>query len=193
MKRFTRRRGLITSTLDEFEAGLLASLTTQLIELLDDGRPETEPTPSDDNDPFALWARDLEVDPDEPELSDDPVLQRLFPNAYPHDPEASSDFRRFTGREMRDTKIELAMIVREDVLQTDQGKVPLTVADDHVDAWLKTLTALRLSLAARLGIDDDESADEMAALPEDDPRAFMSTIYDWLGFAQESLIGALGE
>ncbi|MDN5726905.1 MAG: DUF2017 domain-containing protein [Propionibacteriales bacterium] len=192
MKRFTRRRGVLTTGLDEFEADLLASLSTQLIELLDDGRSESEAA-VDSDDPFDLWAQDLEADPDAPEVSDDPAIQRLFPNAYPHDAEASSDFRRFTGREMRDTKIELAMLVREDVLQTDQGKVPLVVADDHVDAWLKTLTALRLSLAARLGIDDDESADEMAALPEDDPRAFMSTLYDWLGFAQESLIGALGE
>ena len=28
-------------------------------------------------------------------------------------------------------------------------------------------------------------------LPDDDPRAFMVSVYDWLGFAQETLIAAL--
>ncbi|MDX6322618.1 MAG: hypothetical protein QOF52_2476, partial [Propionibacteriaceae bacterium] len=38
---------------------------------------------------------------------------------------------------------------------------------------------------------DAESADELAELPEDDPRAFMVSVYDWLGFAQETLVTAL--
>ena len=46
-------------------------------------------------------------------------------------------------------------------------------------------------MAVRLGISDADSADELADLPEDDPRAFMASIYDWLGFAEETLISAL--
>ena len=55
----------------------------------------------------------------------------------------------------------------------------------------RTLTALRLAVATRLGITDAESADELADLPDDDPRSFMVSVYDWLGFAQETLISAL--
>ena len=31
----------------------------------------------------------------------------------------------------------------------------------------------------------------MSQLPDDDPRAYMVSVYDWLGFAQETLIAAL--
>ena len=61
----------------------------------------------------------------------------------------------------------------------------------EVDVWLRTLTSLRLAVATRLGITDAESADELAMLPDEDPRAFMASIYDWLGFAQETLISAI--
>ena len=44
-------------------------------------------------------------------MSDDPVLRRLFPNAYPHDADASSDFRRFTERGLRDGKAGAAALI----------------------------------------------------------------------------------
>ena len=55
----------------------------------------------------------------------------------------------------------------------------------------QTLTSVRLAVATRLGISDAETADELAGLPEDDPRTFMVSVYDWLGFAQETMISAL--
>jgi hypothetical protein len=53
------------------------------------------------------------------------------------------------------------------------------------------LTSVRLAVATRLGIKDAAAADELAALPDEDPRSFMVSVYDWLGFAQETLINAL--
>ncbi len=60
-----------------------------------------------------------------------------------------------------------------------------------MEAWLRTLTSVRLAVATRLGITDAETADELADLPEDDPRSFLVSVYDWLGFAQETMINAL--
>jgi hypothetical protein len=60
-----------------------------------------------------------------------------------------------------------------------------------VQAWLRTLTSVRIAVATRLGITDAESAQELSELDDDDPRAFMVSVYDWLGFAQETLIAAL--
>ncbi len=31
----------------------------------------------------------------------------------------------------------------------------------------------------------------LADLPEDDPRSFLVSVYDWLGFAQETMVNAL--
>ena len=93
MRKFQRKRGMITTKLSAYEVELLASLIMQLVELVTDGEPEDFAVPSASGDPFEQLVQDLEAEPDEPEVSEDPVLKRLFPNAYPNDPSASSDFR----------------------------------------------------------------------------------------------------
>lgn len=187
MRRFKRRGEVITTRFSEYEVEMLSSLVSQLDELLSDGVPEQPAT----DDPFELWAADLQADPDAPEVSEDPVLQRLFPNAYPHDAEASSDFRRFTERDQRQRKISDARVVAEGLAATDGGKQAAVIQLDDASAWLKTLGALRLSLATRLGIDDEEAMADLAALPDDDPRALMYSVFEWLGFAQETLVHCL--
>jgi Domain of unknown function (DUF2017) len=191
MKRFKRRGAFISTHLSSYEVELLSSLVTQLVDMVSDGEPQAFAPAADPTDPFVAWAQDLEADPSEPEVSDDPVLQRLFPNPYPHDPEAASDFRRFTERDLRTKKIAEAQLVLERLGETGAGSRDLRIPADEVDPWLRTLTSVRLAVAARLGIADAESADELAELPDSDPRAFMVSVYDWLGFAEETLISAL--
>ena len=191
MKKFKRSRGAISSHLEPYEVELLESLVGQLVEMVDDGSTAGADDPPESDDPFEMWARDLQVDPDQPEAPEDPVLQRLFPNAYPHDSAASSDFRRFTERDQRQRKLDAARVVLADLAATRNGAEPLRIDPEQVDPWLKTFTSLRLSLATRLGIDDDDSSDELHELSDDDPRSFMVSVYDWLGFAQETLVHAL--
>ena len=49
------------------------------------------------------------------------MLRRLFPDAYPGDPEASADFRRFTQRELSDKKVAEALVVRAALQRTEGG------------------------------------------------------------------------
>lgn len=182
---------MLTTALSAYEVELLTSLVRQVVELVSDGEPEGFAPPDPSADPFEALAADLAVDPDEPEVPEDPVLRRLFPNAYPHDAAASSDFRRFTERGLRTTKVTDAQVVLDDLEATDHGRVDLRVAPEHVDGWLRTLTSVRLAVATRLGITDTESAEELAQLDDADPRSYMVSVYDWLGFAQETMVGAL--
>ncbi|SEQ02077.1 DUF2017 domain-containing protein [Microlunatus flavus] len=191
MKKFSRRRGVLTTALSAYEVELLTSLVRQVVELVSDGEPEGFAPPGEDADPFEALAKDLAVDPDDPEVPDDPVLRRMFPNAYPHDADASSDFRRFTERGLRTKKVADATVVLDDLAATDHGSSDLKVVPEHVDAWLRTLTGVRLAVATRLGITDAESADHLSQLDEQDPRSYMVSVYDWLGFAQETMVGAL--
>jgi hypothetical protein len=191
MKKFVRRRGVLTTALSPYEVELLGSLVRQVVDLVSDGEPEGFATPDPTADAFEALTADLQGDPDEPEVSDDPVLRRLFPNAYPHDADASSDFRRFTERGLRTTKVVDARVVLDDLAATDEGSTDLRVRPDHVEAWLRTLTSVRLAVATRLGVTDAESADQLAQLDESDPRSYMVSVYDWLGFAQETMVGAL--
>ncbi|GAB2596065.1 DUF2017 domain-containing protein [Microlunatus antarcticus] len=191
MKKFVRRRGVLTTGLSPYEVELLTSLVRQVVELVSDGEPEGFATPDPSADPFEALTAGLQVDPDEPEVSDDPVLRRMFPNAYPHDADASSDFRRFTERGLRTTKVTDAGVVLEDLDATRAGSTDLRVAPEHVEAWLRTLTTVRIAVATRLGVTDAESAEQLADLDESDPRSYMVSVYDWLGFAQETMVGAL--
>ena len=71
------------------------------------------------------------------------------------------------------------------------GAHDLRIPREETDAWLRTLTSVRLAVATRLGITDAVSAEQLAELPEDDPRSFLVSVYDWLGFAQETMVNAL--
>ena len=190
MKKFVRRRGVLTTALSPYEVELLTSLVRQVVELVSDGEPEGFATPDPSADPFEALTAGLQVDPDEPEVSEDPVLRRMFPNAYPHDADASSDFRRFTERGLRTTKVTDAGWCWR-TWRHRAGSTDLRVAPEHVEAWLRTLTSVRLAVATRLGVTDAESAEQLADLDESDPRSYMVSVYDWLGFAQETMVGAL--
>ena len=191
MRKFTRKRGMITTSLSSYEVELLTSLVKQLVELVSDGSPAGFSAGPEPADAFEELVADLEVNRDEPEVSEDPVLKRLFPDAYPSDSPASSEFRRFTERDLRAKKVADAQVVLDRLAATNLGAHDLRIPREEVDAWLRTLTSVRLAVATRLGISDAETAEELNALPDDDPRSFLVSVYDWLGFAEETLINAL--
>lgn len=92
------------------------------------------------------------------------MLQRLFPNAYPpHDPEAAHDFRRFTEHDQRTRKLADADVVRDHLAATEGGRYPVQIDETATQAWLRTLTAVRLAVATRLGVTDADSLDELAS------------------------------
>ena len=95
-----RRSKRVIATFTGFEADLLRSLASQLVELL---RNEAA-VPDDDRDPLEAM-----MDFSGPTTApDDPVLARLFPTAYPDDEEAAGEFRRFTEGALRDSKAAAA-------------------------------------------------------------------------------------
>ncbi len=119
----------------------------------------------------------------------DPALRRLTPDAYPDDVEATAEFARATRDDLLDHRLADVLVVRrglvpflDDDTDEDDTLLPrdLVIAEEDLDPWLRTLTALRLVIASRLGID---SADEHD--PED-PRF---GVYDWLGYRLDGLIG----
>lgn len=188
---FQRRRGGgAVATLSGFEGDLLRSLAAQLVELL---RSEVAAPAAGDDPLESLVEMDGPVS--EP---DDPVLARLLPTAYREDPEAAGDFRRFTERALRDGKAGNAVAVIETLqdagLPAELGADDVTIDVDldpaDATAWMRSLTDMRLALATRLGVEQDD-AEYWDALPEDDPRSHVHEIYEWLGFLQETLVRAV--
>jgi hypothetical protein len=185
-----RRSGRIIATFSGFEADLLRSLASQLVELL---RNEAA-VPREHADPLEAM---LSFDGPTAE-PDDPVLARLFPTAYAEDPDAAAEFRRFTEGALRDGKAAGAAAVidtlEEAGLPPELGgeRVVIDVELDEPTAvlWLKSFTDLRLALATRLEVEQDDEA-FWRSLPDDDPRKQAHDIYDWLGALQETLLDAM--
>lgn len=174
---------------EDSEIDLLSSLIEQFIELLvaSSPAPKTRST-----DPLDLLEWEVNSCYQVTDRHNDPVLQRMFPVAYPNDAEAAFDFHRFTQPMLCDEKISKGIDVLTDLNAAAQdGRC--CFAAKNLDAWLTTLTNLRLSLAVRLEIEDADDAEELANLPEYHPRALVFSVYEWIGWVQESLLVAVEE
>jgi len=122
----------------------------------------------------------------------DPGLTRLTPDPYPEDSDASREFSSATHDDLLDRRRADAVLVRaglapflttaaedlaeDDALAPRDVEIPVL----EIDAWLRTLTALRLVIATRLDITSDDDDHDL-----EDPRF---GIYDWLGFRLDGLI-----
>jgi len=185
-----RRSGRIIATFTGFEADLLRSLASQLVELL---RNEAA-VPREGADPLEALL-DFSGPTVEPE---DPVLARLFPTAYPDDDDAAAEFRRFTEGGLRDGKAGGAISIIDALEEaglppelTEEGlMIDVELDPPAAETWMRSFTDVRLALATRLGV---EEGDEVYwhSLPDEDPRAQAHDIYEWVGYLQETLVEAL--
>jgi hypothetical protein len=192
MTGFTRHRKsrLVIANFSGFEADLLRSLASQLVELLRNERA----VPIHADDPLEALL-DFTGPTEEP---DDPVLARLFPTAYPDDPEAAGDFRRFTEGTLRDGKADAAVALIDGLeeaglppeLSEDGLVIDVELDEATAETWMRSFTDMRLALATRLEVEEGDE-DYWATLAEDDPRGQAHDIYLWMGYLQETLVEAL--
>lgn len=154
----------------------------------DDEQPEepaAQPDGPGETDSFAFWEADV-VGDDADRREEDPALLRLFPDAYPDDPSASADFRRFTLSGQRRERLDDIATVRKGLELLETG--PLPIGADDLDPWLRVTNALRLVLASRLGIVDEVSAEEAERGAQQDPSDIVHPAYEWLGVFIEILV-----
>lgn len=180
MSRFERNGETYSLILSKDEAEILNNLTEQLLELLGEGDYFHH---SDTQDPVAqLLAMPTEIVPPE-----DPVLKRLLPNAYA-DPEAASDFRRYTEPQLRSAIQKTLRVMREELLKiVEPREAEGAISPIDFDLWLMGLNHLRLAFAVRLEV-DLESFEKFELLTDEDPLKPMYAVYYWLGWLQEQLL-----
>jgi hypothetical protein len=189
MSGFVPRGEGAMATFSGFEADLLRSLASQLIELL-----RNEAAAPKHTDPLEQLF-DFSGPTTEPE---DPVLARLFPTAYPGDEEAAGEFRRFTEGTLRDGKARNAGLIIDQLeeaglpqeLEEDGLWIDVELDHDQAAAWMRSFTDIRLALATRLGVEEGDE-DYWTSLPDDDPRTHVHDIYEWVGYLQETLVASL--
>ncbi len=178
-----RTKAGITVLLDPVETAVLTQVINEMSELIG-----PEPAATDGE----AWARELGLgglgQPGHgPASPKDPISARLFPDAYADDAAAADDFRRFTEADLRAAKFANAIALLDSL---PEGGGSLTLDDEASAAWLGALNDARLALGTALDVDQD-TADELATLEVDDPRAHRLSVYLWLGELQDSLLSAL--
>ncbi|WP_433327989.1 DUF2017 domain-containing protein [Spirillospora sp. CA-294931] len=174
------RKGVVLR-LEAEEAALVRALMEQLLELL--GSEEKDGGDAPDELASMGIAENAEK-------SDDPVLARLFPDAYREDGEAAGEFRRYTEMGLRDGKREAAETVLGVLDGVTSGGLNAVLDPGQAQAWLKSLNDVRLALGTRLDI-TEEWYEEAEGLDPRDPRTAMFAAYDWLTMLQESLVRAV--
>ena len=185
--------GCAVVAFDDAEISILRNCAIQLLELIGPGEE-----PVDDVDD--LLSSVFNHGPSEPPT--DPVLARLFPDAYgdfetgaDHESRAASaEFRRYTETDLRARKRRDArtMLRSLDTLEenTDHPGA-MHLGPDECRQWLGGLNDLRLAIGTRLEIVTEADPDELLRLPDDDPRKATAMVFLWLGALQESLVDSL--
>lgn len=135
---------------------------------------------------------DLLADED---AASDPAVARLTPSAYPEDAAAADQFHAATRSDLLRRRSAEAGTVLADLASAGEldptdddafdealAQMEIPLEPRNVGAWMRTLNAVRLVLAARLGIDGEDDH------PAEDPRF---GVYEWLGYRLDLLIGAV--
>jgi hypothetical protein len=154
--RISRRRGRLRLLLEPVELDLLGALLDQLQGVLDG--------------PPGDGAED--------------IRDRLSPDAYPDDPDATSEFRDLTADTLRTERDERIRACRADL--ADGGDLDLT-DPDAARRWIQVLNDLRLAFGTRIGVTEGDAQ----GFDPDAPDADLRAVYHWLTEAQDLVVSEL--
>ena len=113
--------------------------------------------------------------------TDDPSLVRLFPTAYPDDPERDAGYQALVRDELLERRFAALDVLEETI---DGGEL----TGDELSAWMRSLNDLRLVLGTRLDVTED---DDPGDIDPADPDAPAWAIYHYLGMLLSFVIDAL--
>ncbi|MGH1493784.1 MAG: DUF2017 family protein [Acidimicrobiales bacterium] len=146
----------------------------RLFEPRPDGRFNVQLSP-DAKKGIVSLAEELE----ELQSTDRPETRRLFPTAYPDDPERDAGYQIFA----RDQLIEKRRAAVEIIRQTSEADV---LTADELGSWMGVLNDLRLVLGTMLDVSEDDDDIDF-----DGPEADSQMLYRYLGELVHSIVEAL--
>lgn len=139
-------------------------------EALDDGRFRVRLAPD-----IRLFLVRLADEIDDIVALDIPETRRLFPTAYPDDPEKDAGYQVLS----RDGLIEQRRTAADTLRETADNEV---VTEDELAQWMSVINDARLVLGTRLDVSEDDEPDF------DDPDIGLYLIYDELGYLLDSIV-----
>ena len=172
------RKG-ITANLEPGERDLLRKLFSDVQALL-------EPDTAADADPLAAM---VGIDPSAA-VPEDSALLRLLPNGTTGNDDDALEFRRFTERSLRESK---QSALRAAALALEAS--PLRLDTEQAQLFARALNDVRLVLADRLDLQDDEDAERLHDITDpskaEDLDGYLALVYNFVTWLQETLMQAL--
>lgn len=167
-------RGLLLH-LDESEVPILRQTAAEILEIIIDRH-----SGSPGDDPLARMVGISTND----QLPENPVLARLFPDAY-EDDQSAREFRRYTESSLHEKKEQAIVTLLSSLPVIGEANIDLDLAE--IDEWMRAINDLRLALGVVLEIDEDYDA-RFADVGENDPLFITVHVFYWLGWLQQNLI-----
>jgi hypothetical protein len=121
-------------------------------------------------------AEKLEADPQAP------VLERLFPTAYPKDPEREQEWRLLMSMDLHERR-------REQLALLDAAAGGAAFTADELHVWMQALNDLRLYLGTRLDISEETELEDF----DDEGLQQLFVLYDWLSGLLYATVDVLTE
>ena len=138
--------------------------------------------PMSGEDPFVFWESQFSG-----LQEDDEVRRSILPSAYRDDDSADAQFHADHDAEDVAARWEDAQTLRTD-MEVLHRTGRISMDPEMTQRWLRTVNALRGMMAARLGIIDQTTADQVAQAAQDELEAEEESVYEWLGFIVEVLV-----
>ena len=114
--------------------------------------------------------------------ADDPALERLFPDAYTDDDQASTEFSRLMKADL--------VAGRMGAIEVLEATIDLQEVDtEQLSAWLSVLNDLRLVIGTQLEVSEEMDEEDMLRSPE----AHMFAMYYYLSELEGEVIEALAD
>lgn len=124
-------------------------------------------------------------------MEDRPVhLRRLFPEAYPDDVLAQTEFASYTHDDLTTAKLSAMDAVDRAIARgrVKRGVWVTTLDDEETGALLGALNDARLALGTRLDVTEES---EEQPIDESSPEALAMGVYQWLGWLESLLVDQL--
>ena len=177
MHRFRKRFGRLTGQLSAVEASVLGDLVDQVRSLLSERRAEQSVDPLAQLTGMAMGNA---------EAPQDAALRRLLPDFHASDPELAAGLRQLHEPSLIAAK-DSAAVTLLDSLPRGGGTVRLD--EQQAGAWMTALNDVRLAIAERIGLTEDDEEPAALAGGDDAVRAMWHT-YQWLTMVLDSLVVA---
>ena len=116
----------------------------------------------------------------------DPSLRRLFPTAYPDDPERDAGYQALVRDELLEQRFSSLDVLEESIGASRDGRM---LSGDELGAWMRALNDLRLVLGTRLDVSEDDDG----TIDPRDPDAPAWSIYHYLAMLVTYIVDALAQ